>query len=216
MCPNGFKYDRNLQMWKCVAIGTAKRIWDTVCSQVGILLLQIVIFGSAFGAFAQSSQPMLPAAVVLVRHAEKSAVQTDDPELTAAGTRRAEDLATALSGTGVSANITTQFLRTRKTAEPLAARLGLIPETVPVLTEDLETRIRTTASERPQPSAATQVRWYSLLAMITQFQQLLPRSGGQACPIYANTVWQHVCARSKNNKLVRHHTTTLRGCGNGS
>lgn len=70
--------------------------------------------------------------LVLVRHADKAAQPADDPPLTAAGAKRAQDLAAALRTAGVTAIITTQLRRTRATAEPLATELGLVPEVVNV------------------------------------------------------------------------------------
>lgn len=58
------------------------------------------------------------------------ALPADDPGLTPAGQARAEALATALEQAGVSAILTTRYRRTRETAAPLAARLGLRPEVV--------------------------------------------------------------------------------------
>lgn len=70
--------------------------------------------------------------VYLVRHAEKStAVPNDpDPDLSAAGRVRATALAARLRGSGVTAIVTTQLKRTKETALPLAAELGLTPEVV--------------------------------------------------------------------------------------
>jgi phosphohistidine phosphatase SixA len=70
--------------------------------------------------------------LILVRHADKAAQPVDDPPLTEAGAKRAQDLATALRNAGVTAIITTQLRRTRETAQPLAAALGLVPEVVKV------------------------------------------------------------------------------------
>jgi phosphohistidine phosphatase SixA len=70
--------------------------------------------------------------LVLVRHADKSAQPADDPPLTAAGAKRAQDLAAALRNAGVTAIITTQLRRTRETAQPLATVLGLSPEVIRV------------------------------------------------------------------------------------
>ena len=61
--------------------------------------------------------------VFLVRHAEKAA--GTDPALTDAGTARAAQLAERLGAEGVTAIWSTDTLRTRDTARPLAARLGL-------------------------------------------------------------------------------------------
>lgn len=70
--------------------------------------------------------------VYLVRHAEKSTmVPTDpDPDITDAGKRRAEALATRLGAAGVTAIIATQYKRTQETAQPLASALGVAPEIV--------------------------------------------------------------------------------------
>jgi phosphohistidine phosphatase SixA len=68
--------------------------------------------------------------VILVRHAEK-ADTTSDPVLSAAGTARAGALADSLARSGIAGIIVTQLQRTRLTAAPLAARLGLEPVVVP-------------------------------------------------------------------------------------
>lgn len=70
--------------------------------------------------------------LVLVRHADKAAQPADDPTLTAAGAKRAQDLAATLRNAGVTAIITTQLRRTRETAQPLATALGVVPEVVSV------------------------------------------------------------------------------------
>ncbi len=70
--------------------------------------------------------------LILVRHADKAAQPADDPPLTAAGTKRAQDLAATLGNAGVTAIITTQLRRTRETAQPLATALGLTPQVLKV------------------------------------------------------------------------------------
>lgn len=62
--------------------------------------------------------------VYLVRHAEKTTVNPD-PGLTLDGQTRAEQLADRLEDAGITAIWTTDYARTRATAAPLAARLGL-------------------------------------------------------------------------------------------
>jgi broad specificity phosphatase PhoE len=60
----------------------------------------------------------------LVRHAEK-ADQEDDPPLTEQGQRRARSLADLLSDSGIEAVFSSDTLRTRDTAAPIATDLGL-------------------------------------------------------------------------------------------
>lgn len=70
--------------------------------------------------------------VYLVRHGEKSTAVANDPNpaLTPAGRARAEALAAKLANAGVTHIISTQWTRTRETAQPLASRLGLTTEIV--------------------------------------------------------------------------------------
>src|SRR5215213_4822262 len=68
-------------------------------------------------------------AVIVVRHAEK-VDQAADAALSAKGRARAKALADLLRGAGVTHIITSEFVRTRETAAPLATRLGLTVEQV--------------------------------------------------------------------------------------
>ena len=63
-------------------------------------------------------------AIFLVRHAEKTA-EKNDPGLTQAGQARALALANRLGGEGITHIHSSDFIRTRDTAEPLAEKLGL-------------------------------------------------------------------------------------------
>ncbi len=63
------------------------------------------------------------ATLYLVRHAEKE--DGADPGLTAAGAQRAADLALLLRDAGIRHVFSSDFRRTRATAAPLAAALGL-------------------------------------------------------------------------------------------
>jgi len=69
--------------------------------------------------------------VLVVRHAEKAGPSGDVP-LSAAGEARAQALVAIGKEAGVSAILTTQFQRTRQTAAPLAAALGITPEVLDV------------------------------------------------------------------------------------
>lgn len=68
--------------------------------------------------------------VIVVRHADKDTIPKDDPPLTPAGVIRAKALADALADAGVQAVITTQLLRSRETARPLATAQRLTMTTV--------------------------------------------------------------------------------------
>ena len=89
-------------------------------------LLLLFVLSIACSAFANGAAMTT---VILVRHAEKSsdAALKDDPPLTADGEARAKTLARMLGNSGVSAIYTTPWVRTRRTAAPLAAALGLQP-----------------------------------------------------------------------------------------
>jgi len=60
----------------------------------------------------------------LARHAEKQA-EGDDPGLDEAGRARAGELADMLADTGLTSIYSTDFRRTRETAQAVATRLGL-------------------------------------------------------------------------------------------
>ena len=71
--------------------------------------------------------------IVLVRHGrpdEGHAERPHDPPLADDGRRQAHAVADALAGEGIDRIVTSPLLRARQTAEPLAARLGLVAEVV--------------------------------------------------------------------------------------
>lgn len=70
--------------------------------------------------------------VFLVRHAEKGVNPPEDPPLTEAGGARSQALARILAKAGIKAIYTSQFHRTRLTAEPLAKLLGVASTTMPL------------------------------------------------------------------------------------
>jgi 2,3-bisphosphoglycerate-dependent phosphoglycerate mutase len=63
--------------------------------------------------------------VFLIRHAEKADAPREDPPLSESGKLRSQELARMLGGSGIKAIYTSQFQRTKQTAEPLAKLLGL-------------------------------------------------------------------------------------------
>ena len=65
-----------------------------------------------------------PAAIYLVRHAEKALVGKD-PDLSPQGQGRARNIAAILQRAGITAIFSTPTARTRQTADPLAQRTGV-------------------------------------------------------------------------------------------
>lgn len=98
-----------------------------------------VFVAAALAASVLAARPAAASdqVIFLVRHAEKAAtpaappatktMMADDPPLSAAGQARAAKLAALLASADVRHIFTTEFLRTRQTAAPLAGKLNLKP-----------------------------------------------------------------------------------------
>jgi broad specificity phosphatase PhoE len=108
---------------------------------LGVLALFTVIILSLTSFFGQRANASAPpqedfkvTTVFLVRHAENAAEPRPDPPLLETGVARSELLARILAKSGVKAIYTSQFLRTKATAEPLAKQLGFasVPITLKV------------------------------------------------------------------------------------
>lgn len=83
-----------------------------------------------------------PGVAFLVRHAEK-VDESKDPPLSLPGRERAEALARILGREGITRIFTTDYLRTRETAAPLAKRLGIEPEVYdPKNLDDLAAKVK--------------------------------------------------------------------------
>ncbi|MDB4886492.1 MAG: Phosphoglycerate mutase [Gemmatimonadetes bacterium] len=94
-------------------------------------LLRAVLASLVLAATPLVAQaPGASTTIIVVRHAEKAAEPAADPALTAAGAARAEALVDVVKDAGVRTIISTGFVRTRSTAAPAAARLGLTTEIV--------------------------------------------------------------------------------------
>ena len=86
------------------------------------LMAAALIMLSAIPVIAESDHSLTT--VILVRHAEKAS-DTEDPPLSDAGKSRARELRRVLEGTPIDVIYTTQYARTRETAEPLAKALNV-------------------------------------------------------------------------------------------
>lgn len=75
--------------------------------------------------FVVPQEEFKPITVYLVRHAEKADEPRQDPPLTEKGALRSQELARILGNANVKTIITSQFVRTKATAEPLAKKLNI-------------------------------------------------------------------------------------------
>ena len=89
----------------------------------GLAVVLFLLVGMTLGR-TRTAAAEEPLVVFLVRHAEKIDTSTD-AKLSGAGRKRAQELAMALRDSGVTQVHSTDFIRTRNTAAPTAARLGL-------------------------------------------------------------------------------------------
>jgi phosphohistidine phosphatase SixA len=95
-----------------------------------VFLPFMLLAASVAAAPAVAKCQSAPTVVILVRHAEKMAEPAGDPPLSPAGEQRARDLVAALRDQHLDAIITTQYVRTKETAAPIATELHIIPEVV--------------------------------------------------------------------------------------
>jgi phosphohistidine phosphatase SixA len=94
--------------------------------RVGALLIALLaVPGAARGEAAGAG----PTTILLVRHAEKAG-PTGDVPLSAAGKQRALRLAAMLRDAGIRQVYTTELTRTRETAAPLVAKIGVPSQVV--------------------------------------------------------------------------------------
>ncbi len=88
------------------------------------ILLALLVSSLAFQT-ACAQPEFKPVTVFLVRHAEKESEPKDDPPLKKEGVARSQELARVLSDAGVKTIITSQFARTKQTAEAFATKAGV-------------------------------------------------------------------------------------------
>lgn len=100
--------------------------------------MKLTLFLAAAALLATAVAASAQNAVFVVRHAERAdavaggqTMMATDPDLSGVGKARAESLAAALKDAGIKAIYTTEYKRTRQTAEPLAKALGIEVTVVP-------------------------------------------------------------------------------------
>jgi len=89
------------------------------------ILLTLTILLAAFCQTAFGQEEFKPTTVFLVRHAEKEDEPKQDPPLKKEGVTRSQELARILNTANIKAIYTSQFVRTKQTAEPLTAKTGV-------------------------------------------------------------------------------------------
>jgi phosphohistidine phosphatase SixA len=103
---------------------TSRGLFTMLVTAVVILLMQHAAPRAALNS-PLPEEDFKVTTVFLVRHAEKADAPKEDPPLSEKGNSRSQELARMLEGSGVKAIYTSQYLRTKQTAEPLSKQLGL-------------------------------------------------------------------------------------------
>lgn len=137
-----------------------------------VSLLLVVFFllqPAAANVENQDDAPSQITTVFLVRHAEKADAPRENPPLNEAGMKRAKTLARMLSKAGIKAIYTSQFLRTKQTAEPLATQLGITPNAVTL---------------NPSSTNPREISAESIKAIVTDIQK---RHAGKAVLVIGHT-----------------------------
>ena len=92
---------------------------------ITLILISLTFATAMFSQPAVAPDEFKPITVYLIRHAEREQEPRQDPPLSKDGVARSQALARLLSSAGIKAILTSQFTRTKQTAEPLATKLGL-------------------------------------------------------------------------------------------
>ena len=90
-----------------------------------LVVFALLISSLVFFQPARAQEEVKPITVFLVRHAEKEDEPRQDPPLKKEGVLRSQELARLLGEAGVKTIVTSQFARTKQTAEPLATKTGV-------------------------------------------------------------------------------------------
>ena len=90
-----------------------------------LILVTLLISLAVFCQTAVAQEEFKPITVFVIRHAEKEDEPKQDPPLKKEGVARSQELARILGGANIKAIYTSQFARTKLTADPLAAKTGV-------------------------------------------------------------------------------------------
>jgi len=100
------------------------------CSRRTFLVLAALLVAAPLAHLSAQAAPPAPVTIFVVRHAERASTESDSP-LSEAGQARAERLAAMLADAGITHAFSTEFIRTKDTVAPVAARAGVTPTVVP-------------------------------------------------------------------------------------
>ena len=117
--------------------------WRRQIARFGLLAAACIVLTAVTGgmrapALSLPGDDFRVTTVFLVRHAEKAAEPKDDPPLLESGVARSKALARILGDAGIRAVYTSQYLRTKQTAAPIAAKLGIVSATVNLATNPMK------------------------------------------------------------------------------
>ena len=130
----------------------------------------------------------MPDLVFLVRHAERASEPAGDPDLTAAGEARAQQLAVALADAGLRQIITSQFRRSQQTAAALARRAQLPIVSVAAGRGDAGAHVRAVhAVVQGQDGGALLIVGHS-----NTVPAIIEALGGPALPELCESSYQHI------------------------
>ena len=90
-----------------------------------LIVITLLVSIAAFSHCVVAQEEFKPITVFLIRHAEREDEPRQDPPLSQQGIARSQALARLLSSAGIKAIFTSQYTRTKQTAEPLATKLGV-------------------------------------------------------------------------------------------
>jgi broad specificity phosphatase PhoE len=175
----------------------------------GLILLLSLGSGVTNAAVFPPENEFKVTTVYLVRHAEKAAEPAADPPLLEAGTKRAEGLARMLGKAGIKTIYTSQYLRTKQTAEPLAKRLGIAPTVIPVKMSamnqrELSPQYLTEMAERVYSNSGGAVL---IVGHSNTIPEIIKALGGDIAPAIEETVFDDlfvVTVYAKGKAKVAH------------